>query len=402
MKIIITGASGFIGRQLVPLLNDMGHQMLLVGRDAKVLERDFPQHNASTYSQLGQNAEGYDILLHLAVANNNSSLLEADIFDVNVKLLCETAKEVARKGVPKIISISSIHALDPNNTSAYARSKREASKSLEQIPGLDVTTVYLPSIYGQHWSGKLAVLNKFPKALADFLFRPVSALMPTCNVKRLAEFIHKPDPRFKDRSLIILVEDQDTNIFYICARFFIDWVFALGIIVFFSWLLLLVWVFVKVDSKGPGIFSQTRVGKDGRLFTCYKYRTMAVGTKQTGTHEVSSMAVTKVGSFLRKTKIDELPQVVNILRNELSLIGPRPCLPVQKELIEARRKEGVLDLKPGITGLSQVNNIDMSEPLKLSGHDGKYVQLRGLILDLKIILSTAFGRGQGDKVQENR
>ena len=99
-----------------------------------------------------------------------------------------------------------------------------------------------------------------------------------------------------------------------------------------------------------------------------------------------------------KTKIDELPQVLNIFKNEMSLIGPRPCLPVQEELIQARQALGVLSVKPGISGLAQINNIDMSDPELLARWDAKYIHLRSLLLDLKIFIATVLGRGQGDKV----
>lgn len=123
----------------------------------------------------------------------------------------------------------------------------------------------------------------------------------------------------------------------------------------------------------------------------------AEATRQAGTHEVSATAITRLGNFMRKTKIDELPQLVNILRNEVSLIGPRPCLQVQEELIAARNAHGVLTIKPGISGLAQVNNIDMSDPQKLARWDARYVGLRSLFLDLKITIATATGRGQGDR-----
>jgi len=142
---------------------------------------------------------------------------------------------------------------------------------------------------------------------------------------------------------------------------------------------------------------QSRVGKAGRIFTGYKFRTMKQGTRQAGTHEVSATAVTRLGGFLRKTKNDELPKVWNIFRNEISLIGPRPCLPVQTELIEARRFRGVLAVKPGISGLAQIDGIDMSDPTRLARRDARYIALRSFLLDLKISIATATGRGRGDR-----
>ena len=128
---------------------------------------------------------------------------------------------------------------------------------------------------------------------------------------------------------------------------------------------------------------------------------MALGTEQVATHEVNSASLTRVGLILRKTKIDELPQVWNVLKNEMSLVGPRPCLPSQDELISERNKKNVLSIKPGITGLSQIQNIDMSTPIKLAQKDSEYLALRSLLLDLKILLKTATGSGQGDKTNKN-
>jgi lipopolysaccharide/colanic/teichoic acid biosynthesis glycosyltransferase len=110
-------------------------------------------------------------------------------------------------------------------------------------------------------------------------------------------------------------------------------------------------------------------------------------------------AITGVGAFLRKTKIDELPQVWNILRGELSLVGPRPGLPVQTKLTDERQAHGVFSVLPGITGLAQINGVDMSDPERLARMDAHYIAQRGLLLDLKIILATFLGRGQGDKVR---
>ncbi|KJS19027.1 MAG: lipid carrier : UDP-N-acetylgalactosaminyltransferase [Hoeflea sp. BRH_c9] len=178
----------------------------------------------------------------------------------------------------------------------------------------------------------------------------------------------------------------------------VDLTFALGVVVLLGWALLAIWALVRLRSPGPGIFAQTRVGKHAKHFVCYKFRTMKVGTPQSGTHEASASAITPFGQFLRSTKLDELPQVWNLLRNEMTLIGPRPCLPVQTELIEARRSRGVFAVKPGISGLAQINGIDMSDPQKLSKWDSRYIALQCLTLDLKIALATIRGGGQGDKI----
>ncbi|MCY0149419.1 sugar transferase [Hoeflea sp. G2-23] len=175
---------------------------------------------------------------------------------------------------------------------------------------------------------------------------------------------------------------------------------ALGILLLLWWALVLIWAYIRLDSPGPGVFAQLRVGKNGREFVCYKFRTMKLGTRQAGTHEVSASAITPFGRFLRARKLDELPQIWNILRNEMSLIGPRPCLPTQTALIAARKRRGVLDLKPGVSGLAQINGIDMSDPERLARWDARYLALQSLRLDLAIGMSTLTGRGQGDKVAE--
>lgn len=155
---------------------------------------------------------------------------------------------------------------------------------------------------------------------------------------------------------------------------------------------------IRLSSPGRAIFAQTRVGRNRKPFTCYKLRTMEKGTRIAGTHEVSAASVTSVGKFLRASKLDELPQLWNVLRGDMSLVGPRPCLPVQEELIEERDKRGVLDLAPGITGLAQIEGIDMSEPVRLAERDAEYVRQQSFPGDLKILVSTVTGSGRGDRV----
>ena len=125
---------------------------------------------------------------------------------------------------------------------------------------------------------------------------------------------------------------------------------------------------------------------------------MSVETKSVATHEVNSASITKLGHFLRKTKIDELPQLINVLKGEMSFVGPRPCLFNQEELIKERQQRGVFDVLPGITGLAQVAEIDMSTPKLLSEWDQRMIESFTLSAYFKYILQTATGKGSGDRV----
>ena len=145
---------------------------------------------------------------------------------------------------------------------------------------------------------------------------------------------------------------------------------------------------VRLTSPGPALFPQERVGRNEKPFRCLKLRTMHQGTKSLPTHEVGKGAVTKAGRVLRRLKLDELPQLWNVIRGEMSLVGPRPCLPTQTELIERRRALGVYTLRPGMTGLAQIKGIDMSNPQKCAETDAEYLRRRTLGLDAKIVLLT--------------
>lgn len=160
---------------------------------------------------------------------------------------------------------------------------------------------------------------------------------------------------------------------------------------------------VRLETPGSPIFAQSRVGRDGRHFTCYKLRTMYVGTGDQPTHAVQKSAVTRLGHWLRKLKLDEIPQLYNVLVGEMSLVGPRPCLPSQKELVDARRRLGVLTVRPGVTGLAQIQDIDMSNPDRLAAVDAEYVRTRSFKGDMGLLLATLLGRGMNvDRIKSNR
>jgi len=171
----------------------------------------------------------------------------------------------------------------------------------------------------------------------------------------------------------------------------------LGLILLSPVIIVLI-VFGLFDTGSP-IFRQERVGKHKKPFTLYKFRTMELHAKSVATHMADQNDVTKFGSFLRRSKLDELPQLLNVLKGDMSLVGPRPCLYSQEELIMARESRGVYNFKPGITGLAQINEIDMSTPVLLSEVDARMLNDLNLSNYFKYILATVSGKGQGDRIK---
>ncbi len=177
-----------------------------------------------------------------------------------------------------------------------------------------------------------------------------------------------------------------------------DFIFALfGLLLL--WPVMLVICLLGYFDTGSPVFTQTRVGKNKKPFTLIKFRTMPPQTASVATHLVGASSVTKFGGFLRKTKLDELPQLINVVKGEMSLVGPRPCLFNQQELIEARESRGVFNVLPGVTGLAQVNEIDMSTPELLAEWDQKMIKTMSVKNYFTYIIQTATGKGAGDRVK---
>jgi lipopolysaccharide/colanic/teichoic acid biosynthesis glycosyltransferase len=167
----------------------------------------------------------------------------------------------------------------------------------------------------------------------------------------------------------------------------------------FLWPILLIVTIIGLFDTGSPIFVQERVGRNKKPFKLIKFRTMSVDTKSVASHLASNASITKLGLFLRKTKIDELPQLINVLKGEMSLVGPRPNLFNQEELIAERDALGVYNVLPGITGLAQVQNIDMSTPTLLAQTDKEMIETLSIRDYFKYILMTATGSGAGDAVK---
>ncbi|WP_325063012.1 sugar transferase [Nitrincola iocasae] len=177
-----------------------------------------------------------------------------------------------------------------------------------------------------------------------------------------------------------------------------DFSFALLGLVFGFPVLLLLTIIGLFDTGSP-IFRQERVGRHQKPFTLVKFRTMRPETASVASHLANSDDITQFGQFLRKTKLDELPQLWNVLKGEMSLVGPRPCLFNQSELIHERQERKVFEARPGITGLAQVNEIDMSTPALLAETDQRMIESLTLSAYFSYILQTVLGKGRGDRIR---
>jgi len=191
--------------------------------------------------------------------------------------------------------------------------------------------------------------------------------------------------------------------YYFIIKRFIDLVLSLIGIIVLSPLFLIIAILIKLDSKGPVIFKQKRVGKDGKYFNILKFRTMRTDCpKDVPTHLLSNpdMYITKMGKFLRKSSLDELPQLFNILKGDMSIIGPRPALYNQYNLIEERERYKANSIRPGLTGWAQINGRD-EIPIKLKAQlDGEYVEKLSFLFDVKCFALTVFKVLKSEGIKE--
>lgn len=178
----------------------------------------------------------------------------------------------------------------------------------------------------------------------------------------------------------------------------LDFFFSLlGLLLALPFLVIL--YIIGLFDTGSPIFTQERVGRHKKPFTLVKFRTMSVDTASVASHLASTASITPFGGFLRKTKLDELPQLWNVLKGEMSLVGPRPGLFNQDELTLAREAKNIFSVRPGITGLAQVSEIDMSTPELLATTDRQMIDTMTIGNYFKYILMTVSGSGSGDRVK---
>ncbi len=178
----------------------------------------------------------------------------------------------------------------------------------------------------------------------------------------------------------------------------IDIILSMLGLIFLSPIMAIIFLIGLLDTGSP-LFIQTRLGKNQRGFKLVKFRSMKVGTTQKATHLAKTSEITKLGKFLRASKLDELPQLWNVVVGDMSLVGPRPGLPVQSQLRQEREKREIFNSRPGITGLGQINEIDMSTPRKLSRYDRLMIKNMSICLYFNLIVATISGKGRGDRLK---
>ncbi len=188
---------------------------------------------------------------------------------------------------------------------------------------------------------------------------------------------------------------------YVFLKRFLDIFFSSLLIIFLFIPMLLLGILVASTSKGGAVFKQRRVGKDGKVFICFKFRTMyeyAPSNRPTEGFYDADMYITPIGRFLRKSSLDELPQLFNVLMGDMSLVGPRPLIEEEEELHLLRRQCGVYSIRPGLTGLAQTSGRDLLSSAEKARLDAKYMRDMSLSRDTKIILKTFYDAFLGNGV----
>lgn len=345
-----------------------------------------------------QQISSSDVAVNLAFLNSRSATPQ-ELSKVNFEIPFELASKLFSSNLVKYVNVTSTHIRDGLHESAYVVHRTKLSEDLKAKYNNRATNIYRAVMHDNHQIlGRLSFLNYFPTIVRRPLLSIARSMVATSSIEAVSRAI-LDEVYLGSGEERIITDNKSNDVVFKSLKRFLDYSFAVAVLILLWWLLGLIWLSVKLTSDGPGFFFQKRVGRHGKIFNCIKFRTMKVGTKSVGTHEVNRSSITKVGRFLRRTKLDELPQIWNLLRGDMSLVGPRPCLPNQTELVLARKKRNVLSIRPGITGLAQIHNIDMSTPELLAEWDERYLKLRSILLDINILKLTLLGRGQGDKTK---
>lgn len=395
INVLISGATGHIGGVL---MNKCPDELVIKALSHSEVPTSTVPVFLAKYQTLIKSLKGQDVVLHLAARNNDQSGSEDEFLADNCTLTVNLYGAAVSAGVKRFIYVTTTHALWPERTGFYVKSKKNAEQELQKIsdPRCELVLLRLPAVWGPGSKGRLRILIKCPTIFRPLLHQSLRSLIPIVGIERVISTIVHLITAEKVQVETLPSDPLSKFSPYSIFSFFLNASFVLTVASALLPALLLVAICVRFSSPGPAFFVQERVGHKGEVFRCVKFRTMLNGTVSRASHEVSMCQVTRLGRILRKTKFDELPQAWNVLTGEMLLIGPRPGLQSQLHLTEVRAVLNVFDNKPGITGLGQIQKIDMSTPEQLALEDYRYIQTRSIFGDIKIILATVLGAGVGD------
>jgi len=398
LKVIITGGTGYIGRSITCALRET-HQIVIVTRDPAA--PNLPQLKNVRYISYKDLQDTLpeldaDVMVHMATLNNNSTSTVKDYRLVNVELTALMASLCEEYSVP-LVHFSSSHAAPSYSIDDYSISKLEALENLSKFKRLNYLVITLPAVVtSERPAGILRYLWVLSGQLRSWALPYISVLKPVTTEDKVVQAVQFAIYRLTTPSLDVEPERRQIYIGTEAAksrlyRFWQAVITGLFISLAFPIFLTitpLIWPIVRYSTGGSFLFTQTRVGRYGKPFKVYKVRTMVVGTPEQPTHCMTENSVPGLVRYLRSSRLDELPQIWNILLGQMTLIGPRPCLLSQADLIEERGKHGILDYMPGITGWAQVSGVDMSDTARLLTYDLYYRHYHSIILDIKILYRT--------------
>lgn len=385
MKFVVSGGFSSLGARLVPLLAQAGHTLLLVCRDGEGPVLSHPGTTVTSFSNWESHAEGFEIFIDLGCSKYPEDGCPSYNTKRHLDWVSTLALKARRLGMSRFVYFSTMDSTPKGRDSLADFFGSASEESARSTLGGFVEIVYLGRVHGEK-SAKMSFRGFFSERVTNLF----SALRPTTSIHLVVQ--HLLEARSSRRlPFLILTDKKSQNFGYLVWRALVDGLFVVTVLLLLP-ALMGVWLVVVLNDGRPGLFSQERVGRERSVFRCFKLRTMRKGTVSMGTHHVSQHAITGVGRTLRRFKIDELPQVWNILRGEMSLIGPRPCLPTQEDVVAARTSRDVFDIRPGLTGWAQVKGVDMREAEKLARYDAEYIGLQSIWIDVLVLKETLLGR----------
>jgi len=400
--IVITGATGVVGRQLVKRFQQEDcFELRVLSRNPNAVGEQLGDGVlVGGYEDQAGVISGADVVIHLAARNNDLSGTMDDFERDNCELPLGLANLAKSNGVKHFVFATSTKALNSKSGDLYGQSKAKAELELTAVAdeSFAVSLVRLCPVYGDGARGKVKHLQGLPLGLNRLALSILRSFLPIVSANKVADSIVQLVGSDDPLEELCIADNIPKLSLYFLFVFLVNLAFVIGVPTLLLIPVVISAIAVPLTSPGGMLFIQPRVGTKQKIFHCRKFRTMRQGTPSGGTHEIGKSYVTKVGTVLRKFKLDELPQAINVAAFEMNLIGPRPCLENQTELIEQRERYGVFQVTPGITGLGQCSGVDMSEPLRLSIFDHRYTVFRSILLDIKIAISTISGKGFGDPV----